>query len=105
MINYPGVMIIGLGHRARNGKDTVAKMLKEQLQNVEIIHWADGVYEECENKNSDYPLIKKEFVTTEKDRSLHRTFYSVLDKKLTGARIAISSETDPFLHNFFAILM
>ncbi|KKN03321.1 hypothetical protein LCGC14_1108860 [marine sediment metagenome] len=95
MINYPDVIMIGLGHRARNGKDTVANMLKEQLGNVEIIHWADGVYEECTNRNTAYPLIKQEFTGPSK------IYYSVLDDKQTGARIAISNISDPFLHNIF----
>jgi hypothetical protein len=95
MINHPDVIMIGLGHRARNGKDTVANMLKEKLENVEIIHWADGVYEECTNRNTNYPLIIKEFNTSNK------IYYSVLHDKQTGERIAISSTSDPFLHNIF----
>jgi len=95
MINYPNVLIIGFGHRARNGKDTVANILKEKFDNVEIIHWADGVYEECSNKESKYPLIKLEVVTPNK------IYYSVLLNKETGEREAISNKADPFLHKIF----
>ena len=95
MINHPNVTLIGLGHRARNGKDTVANMLKEKIDNVEIIHWADGVYEECANTDTEYPLIKKEFDTPVK------TWYSVLDNKRDGFRKAISSIDDPYLHKIF----
>jgi len=95
MINNPGVILIGIGYRARNGKDTVANMLKEKLDNVKIIHWADGVYEECENVYSSLPLIKQEFVTPEK------SYYSVLDNKKDGTRKAISSVDDPYLHKIF----
>jgi len=95
MINYPNVMLIGFGHRARNGKDAVANYLKEKLGNVEIIHWADGVYEECTNADSPYPLIIQEFVTSEK------TYYTVLADKNTGARYAISNLEDPYLHQIF----
>lgn len=95
MINYPKIILLGFGHRARNGKDTVANMLKEKLDNVEIIHWADGVYEECINANSTYPLIVQEFVTKTK------SYYSVLQDKKTGDRFAISSQTDPYLHKIF----
>lgn len=95
MINYPSVMMIGLGHRARNGKDTVANILKEKLNNVEIIHWADEVYEECFNKEAIYPLIKLEVDTPNK------VYYSVLLDKETGEREAISNISDPFLHKIF----
>jgi len=94
MINFPDIILIGLGHKARNGKDTVANLLKEKLDNVEIVHWADGVYEECRNLESEFPLIKREFKTSEK------TYYSVL-KDSSGDRFAISDKTDPFLHDIF----
>lgn len=95
MTEYPKIILLGLGHRARNGKDTVANYLKEKLENVEIIHWADGVYEECTNANSTYPLIKQEFITPLK------TYYTVLANKDTGERFAISDKTDPYLHKIF----
>lgn len=41
-------MIIGLGHKARQGKDTVAKYLEERYGFV-IIRFADALYEECKN--------------------------------------------------------
>lgn len=97
MVNYPEVMLMGFGHRARNGKDTVANYLKETIQHfpVEIIHWADGVYEECTNAEAKYPLIIREFVTPEK------TYYSVLENSSDGSRRAISSTEDPYLHKLF----
>lgn len=95
MENYPNVILVGFGHRARNGKDTVANYLKEKLDNVEIIHWADGVYEECTNENSSFPLIQHEFTTPQK------TYYTVLANKTTGERFAISDKMDPYLHNIF----
>ena len=90
-------MLMGFGHRARNGKDTVANYLQETIQHfpVEIIHWADGVYEECTNADTAFPLIVQEFVTPEK------AYYSVLDNKKEGTRRAISSLDDPYLHKIF----
>jgi len=95
MTEYPNIILLGLGHRARNGKDTVANYLKEKLENVEIIHWADGVYEECTNAGSKFPLIIKEFTTSAK------TYYTVLANKDTGERFAISDKADPYLHKIF----
>lgn len=95
MLNYPAVLLMGFGHRARNGKDTVANYLKEKLGNVEILHWADGVYEQCENKDRIYPLIKLEFTTKEK------TYYSVLSDATTGERVAISNLSDTLLDKIF----
>ena len=60
MLNYPDVIMLGLGHRARNGKDSFANILKGTDENIKIIHWADGVYEQCTNKDSEHPLIKLE---------------------------------------------
>ena len=95
MLNYPDVIMLGLGHRARNGKDSFANILKGTDENIKIIHWADGVYEQCTNKDSEHPLIKLEFVTKNK------TYYSVLDDKETGTRTAISDQDDPYLHKIF----
>lgn len=95
MKDYPNVRLIGIGHKARSGKDTTANMIMARLKNVEIIHWADCVYEEAKNNNSLYPLIKKEFDTANK------TYYSVLADKETGKYKAISDTDDEFLHKIF----
>jgi len=95
MLNYSNILLLGFGHKARQGKDSAALYLKEKLNNVEIVHWADSLYEQCKNERNEYPLIKQEFVTPEK------TYYSVLSDAGTGERVAISSKNDPFLHKIF----
>lgn len=55
-------IIIGLGHRARQGKDYLAEHLaKRGIPNgtVHIIHWADELYAECKNGLRAFPLIRK----------------------------------------------
>jgi hypothetical protein len=50
--------IIGIGHKARQGKDTLAGMIKEMTTDeCHIIHWADALYVEVSNKNSSVPLV------------------------------------------------
>lgn len=46
-------MIVGIGHKARQGKDTAAEFLKGKYGFI-IIHFADALYEECENCNILY---------------------------------------------------
>ncbi len=41
-------LIIGIGHKARQGKDTAAEHLNELFQ-CRVIHFADALYEECRN--------------------------------------------------------
>lgn len=45
------VVLLGLGSKARNGKDSTANFIKEFEPNVHIIHWADKLYEEVKNKD------------------------------------------------------
>lgn len=51
--------IIGIGHQARQGKDTAALFIKEQFPNTEILHFADGVYREATNAARKLPLFKR----------------------------------------------
>lgn len=63
------VKIIGLGNKARNGKDTVAQFLKERLENCYIVHFADALKKEV-SEQGDTPLIKR----IEKNKFLIRDF-------------------------------
>lgn len=47
------VILLGLGSKARNGKDTTANFIKSFEPNVHILHWADKLYEEV--RNTSYP--------------------------------------------------
>jgi hypothetical protein len=49
--------IIGIGNKARQGKDTLANILQEKLPNSTIVHFADALYGEVENKERKNPLI------------------------------------------------
>jgi len=54
------IFLIGLGHRARNGKDSVANFIKQKKENVIIYHFADPLKEEVMNKDRKIPLIYRE---------------------------------------------
>lgn len=58
MIKGEGAILIGLGHKARHGKDYSAEYIKELLgDRCAVLRFSDALYKECENKNSVYPLI------------------------------------------------
>lgn len=51
-------ILIGLGSRARQGKDYAAAHLHKLFPNdTAIFHWADALYGEVANKERKYPLI------------------------------------------------
>jgi hypothetical protein len=70
--------VIGIGQRARNGKDTVANYIKELRHSHEIcvLHWADALYEEVRNPARQYPLIKRVTVGDATYYNLLHTPYS-----------------------------
>ena len=80
------VVIIGLGHKARNGKDYTAtymsRMLDVKGKNNIILHWADDLYKELENKPRKDPLIK-----VEPGIGGPNTIYSLLDRYENGKAI------------------
>ncbi|MCP4727084.1 MAG: hypothetical protein GY863_18745, partial [bacterium] len=46
-------IIIGIGSKARQGKDTAAEYLEEKY-GCKVIHFADALYDECRNSNILY---------------------------------------------------
>lgn len=54
-------LIIGLGHRARQGKDSLSDLINEKLttrnRSCVILHWADALKNEVTNADRKYPLI------------------------------------------------
>lgn len=96
MKNNPNITLLGLGYKARNGKDSVANFLSNKLPDVKIIHWADGVYEECRNEDTSYPLIIQEVKTESK------IWYSFLDDKDVGSRRVLSHKQVPYIHKIFS---
>jgi len=52
------LILLGIGSHARQGKDFFSEQVKEMYpDNTTILHFADGVYNECWNKERKYPLI------------------------------------------------
>lgn len=45
------VIVIGLGHKARQGKDVAAGFIKKMWPQTVILHFADALYKEVENKH------------------------------------------------------
>ena len=90
------IIILGIGHRARHGKDYLAKYLQTKLDNAHIIHWADDLKTEVMNRQRAFPLIYKS-----EEGGL--TYYNILniDKNNVHKYHTVSSETIPFLDNIF----
>lgn len=60
MTKGEGTVLIGLGHKARHGKDYSAEYIKELLgDKCAVLRFSETLYEECTNLDSfsDYPLI------------------------------------------------
>lgn len=47
--------LIGLGHKARRGKDTVAEMIAAK-HDYKVVHFADALYEECKQATIVVPV-------------------------------------------------
>jgi hypothetical protein len=100
--------LIGLGNRARSGKDTIADYLKNKYNNVFILHWADALKKEVINKESInlnaetgerlYPLIFKD-----------DNYYNILDslyaegdyQHIRPVYLKFHPDEVPFLHDIF----
>lgn len=56
------MVIVGFGHKARQGKDYVAKYIAkyygDAFNRISILSFAEALYGECRNKNRYQPLIK-----------------------------------------------
>ncbi|MFC1555080.1 hypothetical protein ACFL7D_10625 [candidate division KSB1 bacterium] len=72
-------IILGLGHKARQGKDTAADYLMKNY-NCRVIHFADALYDECRKGNILYredpsaffikPLNEDYFILNDPDDSI-----------------------------------
>jgi hypothetical protein len=87
------LILIGLGNRARSGKDTAAEYIKSKYSNSHIIHFADALKLEARNLPRKDPLIYR----------VGNTYY-ILDKYNSNGvakYIEYESEEMPFLHKIF----
>ena len=86
--------LIGIGHRARSGKDSVANFITQKRKNVITYHFADPLKEEVMNKDRNIPLIYRE-----KSRWSDHYWYSIWSHDNEYRTIVESSL--PFLHKIF----
>lgn len=86
------IFLIGLGHRARNGKDSVAEFIRQAEPNTIIYHFADPLKKEVMNKERHHPLIIRV-------KDVNKYYYSIWAK---GQEYHTVSEDEvPFLHKIF----
>ena len=88
------IYLIGIGHRARSGKDTVANFISQKRENVITYHFADPLKEEVMNKDRKIPLIYRE-----KSRFSDHYWYSIWSHE--GEYRTIVESGLPFLHKIF----
>jgi hypothetical protein len=88
------LFLIGLGHRARSGKDTVANFITQKKKNVIIYHFADPLKEEVMNKNRKIPLIYRE-----RSKFSEQYWYNIWSHD-NEYRTIVDSRL-PFLHKIF----
>lgn len=86
----PGVLVLGLGHKARHGKDTVAQaMLESSPADVLRIGFADALYDYCRVEHGmttkDAPLLQRVGVQMREERDpqvwIKAVYYKILDKR------------------------
>lgn len=85
------VKIIGLGNKARHGKDTLASILKDKLEGAVVVHFADPLKEEVSQK-LEQPLIFKR-------HSNGKNFYYLRDH--INTYVMQTAEQMPYLHSIF----
>ena len=85
----PGVLVLGIGHKARHGKDTVAAaMLQAASADVLRIGFADALYDYCRIEHSmttkDAPLLQRVGVE-QRERDpftwVKAVYWKIVDKK------------------------
>lgn len=83
-------VIVGLGNKARAGKDTIGNFMKEYLADkCKVLHFADALKQEVANHGNDYPLIQQYYDV------IKRYFY-VIEGKHT-----LYQEECKMLHDIF----
>lgn len=100
MIQDNSKFIIGIGHKARNGKDTLANILKDIFTlrydyKAEIFHWADGLYEEVRNKSRQIPLI------IQRTNLFNEKEYFVLANADTGRIVKLNDQESAMISEIF----
>jgi len=87
-------ILIGLGHKARQGKDITASMISELYKNVHVAHWADSLYKEVKNEERKYPLIVR--VSNQTD-----VWYQLLDNAEYGDYLQFKATEVPQINEIF----
>lgn len=95
-------MIIGLGHKARNGKTTIAEYLQLKYD-FKILNFADGLYEECRNAPSYISLNLDYYNERDPDSKVYIEFVDDIDAEViyeqTGASSLILPDSlKPYMH-------
>ena len=92
------VFLLGVGHRARQGKDTVAGFISDMRKNVYTLHFVDALYKEVRNKERKYPLVIQCGTNASPGSG---KYYMLLDNAEEGRYLCFRPENVMYLHQLF----
>lgn len=92
------IYVIGIGNKARQGKDQSAEYICELRRNVHIIHFADSLKNECINIRRTHPLIIQKMIDDDLE---HYIEYQLLDNAATGQYKNVRASQLQYLHKIF----
>ena len=100
----PGTLVIGLGHRARHGKDSAAQLLVRRFAGVQRFSFADDLYAICRvlhgMRTKDAPLLQK--VGVHYRAADEDVWIRSVDSKIRDAPPRVAVITDVRFPNEFA---
>lgn len=102
----PGTLVIGLGHKARHGKDSAARILMETFKGVQRFSFADDLYAVCRVLHGmtlkDAPLLQRVGVEyRERDEDV---WVKAVYAKLLNERPRVAAITDVRFPNEMAFV-
>ena len=90
------IFIIGIGSKARMGKDQSALYMTDMRKHVYTMHFADVLKEECANKDRKYPLIIQCITSKYSGYT-----YGFLDDAKIGNYTFVGQYDCPLVHKIF----
>jgi hypothetical protein len=103
----PGTLVIGLGHKARHGKDSAGRVLCSRFQNVKRFSFADDLYAVCRVMHGmgekDAPLLQRVGMEIRAQRGEDALALAVY-AKMRSERPRVAVVTDVRFPNEFAFV-
>jgi len=96
------MIVIGIGHKCRQGKDSTAQFIKEfRPGKVTILHFADALYSEVYNRETCHPLIIQMKNTHHKELVDCEYVYAFLSNPMLSEYVFFTDIDMAVLHKIF----